>query len=178
MSEQTATGTGEGLAPAAEPVAEPAAQVAAEPAQAPAVARRVRRRANADPAGPRRDVRVVIKLTPAERDRLAELAAEAGLTTPAFLLRVATSQGREAAAVYERLREELAAARRLLAAVSGNVNQIARAWNAAAAGGDVEAPTERQLAATLDAVARSVAAVDRVTAGVVRPVRRRRGVAP
>jgi hypothetical protein len=93
-------------------------------------------------------------------------------------LRVATSQGREAAAVYERLREELAAARRLLAAVSGNVNQIARAWNAAAAGGNVEAPTERQLAATLDAVARSVAAVDRVTAGVVRPVRRRREVAP
>lgn len=113
--------------------------------------RRLGRRRRANVAGGRRHSHRVL-VTPAEEARLQRLALAQGVTVPRLLIESAfaatgetPSQRREAAA-------ELLAVHRLLAAISNNVNQLARHANAGE-----EFPAEA--AATLDAVRRVAARV-------------------
>lgn len=58
------------------------------------------------------------------------MAAVQGISPQRLYVRALTTGGTEAAAKMQRIRDELSATRRLLAAVSNNVNQIARHANA------------------------------------------------
>lgn len=116
-----------------------------------------RRRANS--AAGARENRVVIKHTDEEIATVRAMAAVQGITPPRLYVRALTTGDVEAAARLQRIRDELSATRRLLAAVSNNVNQIAAAANATGEVGE-------GLEATLEAVRRVTARVD----GVVRAV--------
>lgn len=120
-------------------------------------ARGRRRRANS--AGGARENRVVIKHTDEEIATVRAMAAVQGISPPRLYVRALTTGDVEAAARLQRIRDELSATRRLLAAVSNNVNQIATAANATGEVGE-------NLEATLAAVRRVAARVD----GVVRAV--------
>ena len=132
-------------------------------AAATGVARRGRRRTNSA-VGARAVRNVQIKLNEVEARLVEQLEAEQGVTAQVLFVRSLLTGGAEAAAEYERLRDELSAARRLLAAVSANVNQLARQANAAGGGVDVQPVTAEQLAVALRALARSVEGIDAVTA--------------
>lgn len=97
-----------------------------------AVARRGRRRANADEP---RGRRVVLKVTDRELSLLNSLARAQGVSKQAVLMRAVLTGGSDAAARYERLREDLSATRLLLANVANNVNQLAHQANAFAVTG-------------------------------------------
>lgn len=97
-----------------------------------AVARRGRRRANADEP---RNHRVVLKVTAAELALLDSLARAQDVSKQAVLMRAVLTGGSDAAARYERLREDLSATRLLLANVANNVNQLAHQANSFAVGG-------------------------------------------
>jgi hypothetical protein len=132
-------------------------------AAATAVARKGRRRRNTS-TGPRTVRRVVIRLSEHENGLVSAMAVEQGVTAQALFMRALLTGGTDATAKYERLRDELAAARRLLAAVSVNINQLARQANAAGAGLDVAAVTDEQMATALRTLARAVEQIDAVTA--------------
>ena len=139
-------------------------------AEATEIARRGRRRRNAAQA---RSCRTEIKMTEQEMAEFRARADALGITLPAFFVRMAATGGTDAAAAYEQLRDELKMALRLLAAVSTNVNQLARQANTAAAGVEGVAPvTGEQLGVALRAVERAAAGVEAVTAGVGRVTRR------
>lgn len=118
---------------------------------------RRRRRANASQGA--REHRVVIKHSAEELATVRAMAAVQGISPPRLYVRALTTGDVEAAARLQRIRDELTATRRLLAAVSNNVNQIAAAANSTGQIGE-------DLAATLDAVRRVSARID----GVVRAV--------
>ena len=139
---------------------EPAGELAAA---AVAVARRGKRRQNlAAPGG--RVFQSYVRMNAEEKSFLDALAAAQGVSVPALFMRAVFTGGTDAAAGYERLREELAGARRLLAALGANVNQLARAANAQQIGEDVPAVTVAQLEAAAAAVQRAVERVDSITA--------------
>lgn len=111
-----------------------------------------RRRANA--AGGRR-LRHTVKVTEVEETQLAAKAAEQGVTVPRLLVEAALAGGGETATQRREVAAELFATYRLLAAISNNINQIAKATNATG-----EAQTETS--ATLAAVRRTALRVDAV----------------
>lgn len=124
-----------------------------------AVARRGRRRANADEP---REHRVVLKVTASELALLESLARAQGVSKQAVLMRAVLTGGVDAAARYERLREDLSATRLLLANVANNVNQLAHQANSFAVAGGTPVSTEdvqralrnvRAVLARVDAVA-------------------------
>ncbi|MDN6301540.1 MAG: MobC family plasmid mobilization relaxosome protein [Brachybacterium sp.] len=124
-----------------------------------AVARRGRRRANADEP---RGRRVVLKVTDRELSLLNSLARAQGVSKQAVLMRAVLTGGSDAAARYERLREDLSATRLLLANVANNVNQLAHQANAFAVTGGTPVSAEdveralrdvRVVLARVDAVA-------------------------
>lgn len=116
-----------------------------------------RRRANAT-AGPRRH-RVVIAHNDDELAMVKAMAAVQGISPQRLYVRALTTGGTEAAAKMQRVRDELSATRRLLAAVSNNVNQIAVAANATGEMKD-------ELTMTLHAVRRVALRLDGVLSSV------------
>lgn len=123
-----------------------------------AVARRGRRRAN---AGEPRDVRMVLSLTRSEDEFLRSLARAQGVSRQAVMMRATLTGGTDAAARYERLREDLSATRLLLANVANNVNQLAHQANSFAltGGTPVEAADVEKALGTVKAV---VARIDEI----------------
>lgn len=97
-----------------------------------AVARRGRRRANVDEP---RSNRVVLKVTDQELALLESLARAQGVSKQAVLMRAVLTGGSDAAARYERLRDDLSATRLMLANVANNVNQLAHQANSYAVTG-------------------------------------------
>ena len=86
---------------------------------------RVRRaRSQAEP----RDVYQPVTLTKAERDQLRAMAAELRVSVPRLMVESALS-GVETPSARRRVMAELFEARRLLATVANNVNQLARSAN-------------------------------------------------
>ncbi len=138
---------------------------------ATAVARRGSRRANLVTRGEPRNRQVQVKLSESELEELKARAAKAGVTVPALLMRSTLTGGLEAAAEYEALRADMKLALRLMAAVSNNLNQLARQANAA--GGGVEGVpdvTYAQLTAALETLDRASLGVSGVASAVVRPL--------
>lgn len=126
-----------------------------------AIARRGRRRANADEA---RDIAIQLKVTKSENELLESLSRAQGVSRQAVLMRAVLTGGTDAAARYERLREELASTRLLLANVANNINQLAHQANAFALGGGTPVHTEDVLAAVRD-VRAVIARVQEVAEG-------------
>ena len=126
------------------------------PQPSPMPSRR-RRRANAS-AGVRAH-RVVIRHSDQEMATVRAMAAVQGMSPQRLYVRALTTGDVEAAARLQRIRDELSATRRLLAAVSNNVNQIAVAAN-------VTGTVADELEVTLRAVRRVTERVE----GVVRAV--------
>ncbi len=118
-----------------------------------------RRRANV--AGGRRHSHRVL-VTAEEEARLVQLAEAARVTVPRLLIESALSARGETPTQRQDVLVELFAVRRLLAAVSNNVNQIARHANA----GD-EFP--RDAGAALVAVRRVVERIDATMERVASP---------
>lgn len=116
-----------------------------------------RRRANASVGGRRH--RVVIRHSDQEMATVRAMAAVQGISPQRLYVRALTTGDVEAAARLARIRDELTATRRLLAAVSNNVNQIAVAAN-------VTGTVADELEVTLRAVRRVTGRVE----GVVRAV--------
>jgi Bacterial mobilisation protein (MobC) len=125
------------------------------------IARRGRRRANL-PGGPRRH-RVVVRVSDGELAELQALAGERGVSVPAVLVQSTLAGGLEAAGAFEQLREELGLALRLVASISGNVNQLARQANTAAGGVEASPVTAAQLAAVTAALDRTLTDLRTVT---------------
>ena len=127
-----------------------------------AVARRGRRRAN---AGEPRDVRMVLSLTKSEDEFLRSLARAQGVSRQAVMMRATLTGGTDAAARYERLREDLSATRLLLANVANNVNQLAHQANSFALmdGTPVDAADVRK---ALDSVMAAIARIDAISGQV------------
>ncbi len=121
--------------------------------------REQRRRRRANAAGGRR-LRHEVKVTEAEEAQLKARAAEQGITVPRLLVEAALAGGGETATQRREVAAQLFATYRLLAAISNNVNQIARATNAT---GDAQPET----AATLEAVRRTALRVDAALEGMV-----------
>jgi hypothetical protein len=115
-----------------------------------------RRRANA-PGG--RHHKHEVKVTPEEEALLLQLAAAQGITIPRLLVEAALARDRGETLTERRdTLTELFRVRRLLAAVSNNVNQIARAVNSGETVGDELTHTLRAVRATssdLDGVLRA-----------------------
>ena len=120
--------------------------------------REQRRRRRANAAGGRR-LRHTVKVTEAEEQLLTERASEQGITVPRLLVEAALAGGGETATQRREVAAELFATYRLLAAISNNVNQIAKATNAT---GDAQPET----AATLEAVRRTALRVDAALEGM------------
>ncbi|WP_298461351.1 plasmid mobilization relaxosome protein MobC [uncultured Cellulomonas sp.] len=132
---------------------------------ATAVARRGARRRNiTEPGG--RTLRTVVKMNAEEKAYVTALARQQKISVPALFMRAVVTGGTDAAARYEQLREELAAARRVLVGLAANVNQLARQANAHAAGDPAPAVTVAQLRAAADAVHRVVERIDALTSRV------------
>lgn len=127
-----------------------------------AVARRGRRRAN---AGEPRDVRMVLSLTKSEDEFLRSLARAQGVSRQAVMMRATLTGGTDAAARYERLREDLSATRLLLANVANNVNQLAHQANSFALtdGTPVDVADVRK---ALDSVKSVIARIDAISGQV------------
>lgn len=121
--------------------------------------REQRRRRRANAVGGRR-LRHEVKVTEAEEEQLKGRAGELGITVPRLLVEAALAGGGETATQRREVAAELFATYRLLAAISNNVNQIAKATNAT---GEVQAET----AATLEAVRRTALRVDAALEGMV-----------
>ena len=118
------------------------------------VARRGTRRAN---AGSARRRSIQLKLTEEEFALLSALAKQQRVSKQAVLMRAVLTGGPDAAARFERLREELASTRFVLATVANNVNQLAHQANAFALTGGTPVSSKdvaKALAEVKDLVAR------------------------
>lgn len=118
-----------------------------------------RRRANVEGG---RQHRHEVKVTPEEEGRLLLLAGEQGVTVARLLVESALSGSAETATERREAMAELFAVHRLLAAVSNNVNQIAKATNAT---GEIQA----ELVETLRAVRRVAERIDTAIDGLSQP---------
>ncbi|MFC0456222.1 plasmid mobilization relaxosome protein MobC [Arthrobacter liuii] len=124
--------------------------------------RRFARRRRANVEGGRRHEHKV-KVTPEEEGVLMRLAEAQHVTVPRLLVESAlASESSETPTERRNAMAELFAVHRLLAAVSNNVNQIARATNAT---GEVQAETAVTLTKVRDVAGRIDAAID----GLSRP---------
>ena len=141
--------------------ASPAGQGSPRPVGVPGFRRRRRANVEGGRVGSHR-----VRTSPAEEALLVQLAAAQGVTVPRLLVESALAGDRETAVVRRDAIVELFAVRRLLAAVSNNVNQVARHANA----GEVF-PAEAS--ATLAAVRRLVPRIDAAVDALAQPVRAR-----
>lgn len=102
-----------------------------------------------------------VKVSPEEEAVLARLAAEQQVTIPRLLVESAlASESSETPTQRKQAIAELFALHRLLAAVSNNVNQIARATNAT---GEAQAETSATLAKVRQVAVRIDEAIDGLT---------------
>lgn len=116
--------------------------------------RSFQRRRRANVAGGRRGPRHEVKVTPEEEGVLARLAAAQHVTIPRLLVESAlASESHETPTQRRQAISELFALHRLMAAISNNVNQMAKATNAT---GQVPA----ELSETLRAVRRTAEKID------------------
>ncbi len=111
-----------------------------------------RRQANVAGGRPRKHE---VKVSPAEAEALAEIAQTQGVSVPRLLVEAALSGTGETSAQRREAMVELFAVHRKLAAISNNVNQMAKAANATH-----EMPEE--MAATLAAVKATAFRIDDV----------------
>jgi len=118
----------------------------------PSKDRRLLRRRRANVAGGRRHKHEV-KVTPEEEARLLQLAEAQRVSVPRLLVESALSTAAETPTERRNAMQSLFGLHRLLAAVSNNVNQIAKATNAT---GELQADT----ASTLAAVRRTAERID------------------
>lgn len=118
-----------------------------------------RRRANVEGG---RQHRHEVKVTPEEEGRLLLLAGQQGVTVARLLVESALSGSAETPTQRREAMAELFALHRLLAAVSNNANQIARATNAT---GEVHA----ELVETMRAVRRVARRIDDAIDGLSQP---------
>ncbi|MCT1654333.1 plasmid mobilization relaxosome protein MobC [Brachybacterium muris] len=109
----------------------------------------------------------MLKLSGKEDAMLRSLAEAQGVSVQAFLMRAVLTGGPDAAARYERLREELASTRLLLANVANNVNQLAHQANSFARSGNGEPVDESHVRAVAAEVQAVIARVDSVTGRVI-----------
>lgn len=117
-----------------------------------------RRRANVDGG---RQHKHEVKVTPEEEAMLLRLAEEQRVTVPRLLVEAALSAERsETPADRRNTLVELFGAHRLLATISNNVNQMARATNAT---GEVQAEMVETLRAVRRTAERIDAAVDELS---------------
>lgn len=123
--------------------------------------RRLARRRRANVAGGRQH-RHVVKVTPEEELRLLVLAGEHDVSVPRLLVESALAQRGETSVQRRAVIAELFAARRLLAAVSNNLNQVAKHANAGS-----EFPEDA--AAALAAVRRIVPRLEAAVEGLIEP---------
>lgn len=133
-------------------------QSAARPVAVPGFRRRRRANVEGGRTGSHR-----VKTSPAEEALLVQLAAVQGVTVARLLVESALAGDRETAVARRDAIVELFAVRRLLAAVSNNVNQVARHANA---GEDFPA----EASATLAAVRRLVPRIDAAVDALAQPV--------
>ncbi len=127
-----------------------------------AVARRGARRAN---ASAKRSKQLQVRLTEQEFTMLDAVSRMQGVSKQAVLMRALLTGGPDAAARYERLREELAGARFLLSNVANNLNQLSHQANAfALTGGTPVSADEVRFA--VDAAHAAVAQINAVTGQV------------
>ena len=122
---------------------------------------RFRRRRRANVVGGRHHSHRVL-VTPEEEAVLTQLALAQGVTVPRLLVEAATSPRGESLTERRAVIAELFAVRRLLAAVSNNVNQLAKHANS----GDY---FPADATATLAAVRRLARRVDAAVDAVARP---------
>lgn len=120
---------------------------------------RRRRRANVN-GGRQHSHRVLV--SPVEEAVLTQLALAQGVTVPRLLVEAATSRPGESSTERRAAIAELLAVRRLLAAVSNNVNQLAKHANSGE-----EFPEEAAM--TLRAVRRLVPRIDAAADALARP---------
>lgn len=123
--------------------------------------RRLGRRRRANVAGGRQH-RHVVKVTPEEELRLLVLAGEQGVSVPRLLVESALAQRGETSAERRAVIAELFAVRRFLAAVSNNLNQVAKHANAGA-----EFPEDA--AVVLAVVRRMVPRLEAAVEGLIEP---------
>ena len=133
-------------------------QSAARPVAVPGFRRRRRANVEGGRTGSHR-----VKTSPSEEALLVQLAAAQGVTVARLLVESALAGDRETAVARRDAIVELFAVRRLLAAVSNNVNQVARHANA---GEDFPA----EATATLAAVRRLVPRIDAAVDALAQPV--------
>uniref|UniRef100_UPI003F49A2F8 MobC family plasmid mobilization relaxosome protein n=1 Tax=Sphaerisporangium sp. CA-236357 TaxID=3240030 RepID=UPI003F49A2F8 len=98
-----------------------------------------------------------VRLSEDEQDIIAARADEAGVSVPRFLAEAGVAGDARTASERRAAAAELLAVRRLLAAIGGNINQLAKTANATG-----ERPSA--LEATMHATARILARLDEVTA--------------
>lgn len=161
---------GGGVGPAAQ-IDRSGGAVAGEATRSPAS--RLGRRRQANVIGGRSRT-FKAKVSEVEAAVLTDLAREAGVSVPRLLVEAAMAAGTGGQTSTERREAmvELFAVHRLLAGISINVNQVAKATNATR-----EAPESAGWTATLEAVRRVAFRVDEVIAvigGEQRAARRRR----
>ncbi|PYF96345.1 mobilisation protein (MobC) [Georgenia satyanarayanai] len=101
-------------------------------------------------------------MSPEEEGVLLRLAAEQRVTVPRLLVESALTAGAETPSERRNAMAELFALHRLLASISNNVNQMAKATNAT---GEVQ----EELTATLAAVRRTALRIDEAIDGLSLP---------
>ena len=123
--------------------------------------RRFARRRQANEAGGRSRLQKV-KVTETEAAALAERAGELGVSVPRLMVEAALADPGRSATAAERQEAmvELFAVRRLLAAVSNNINQLARAANST---GQVPAEAAATIAAARRLAGRIDGAIDELS---------------
>jgi len=127
--------------------------VAEEQAVAGSGGRRGPRRLRRQPGGRPHAVKVL--LSDAERERITARAAELGVSVPRLLVEAALADGtRQTVSERHGLLAEFTGARRLVAKVSNNLNQLTAAMHSTGEVGP-------QLEATLHAAARTLARLER-----------------
>ncbi|MGP5292170.1 plasmid mobilization relaxosome protein MobC [Brachybacterium tyrofermentans] len=84
----------------------------------------------------------MLKVTDQELALLESLAGAQGVSKQAVLMRAVLTGGSDAAARYERLREDLSVTRLMLANVANNVNQLAHQANSFAVTGGTPVDAE------------------------------------
>jgi hypothetical protein len=102
---------------------------------------------------------VLVRLSDAEKLQIQARAISAGVSMPRLLVEAALLGSAQTASERRALVAELLAARRLVAALGNNVNQLARVANSTG-----QVPSE--LAAAAAAVARATARLDAAVADV------------
>ncbi len=132
-----------------------------EEAAHPSADRRLRRQRRANVEGGRQH-RHEVKVSPEEEGALLLRARAQGVTIPRLLVEAALSAAGETPSARRQAMAELFSLHRLMAAISNNVNQIAKVTNAT---GQAQAET----AATLTQVRAVAMRIDEAIDGLSRP---------